>query len=131
MKNVLLIEDDRLVAEIEEMILTADGICVSKVETLDEARDAMTTLAPDLVLSDLQLAEGTAEDTIRFLGEITGSVPVVICSGHFGSTRGLDLRKACASAGCMDYVEKRQIALKQDQFTNQLRDSYNRFHAAR
>ncbi len=129
MKRILLIEDDQLIAELEARILTQDGLTVVKAETLDEARQAMKDAAFDLIMADLQLAAGGAEDTIEFLAPHAKSLPIVICSGHYATSRGLTLRTTCAACGFSAYLDKYDLAMTGPKLGANLLEAYNRFHS--
>jgi CheY-like chemotaxis protein len=109
MKSILLIEDEPMVALLQERLLQEGGFTVTKVESLDEARQALAQSLPDLIFSDLQLGTGTPEDTIWFLGQISSTVPIVICSGSLGCHGGDKLAAECEAAGFMDLMQKLEV----------------------
>jgi DNA-binding NtrC family response regulator len=130
MKTIFLIEDDRTIGMLHEHLLNRAGLSVVNVETREAAAEAISAARPDLIFSDLQLTEGTPETTIHFLTPFSASIPVVICSGCFGTPDGEQLSADCQAAGFMDCMKK--LDVREPSLLHQrLRESYDRFHATK
>ena len=100
--RVLVVEDDRNVAEVVAIALRSNGFVVQAVGCAAEVRPAAATFDPDLVVLDVELPDG---DGVALLGQLTASgltAPVIFLSAHdevLERIRGLD-------AGGADYVTK-------------------------
>lgn len=102
--NVVLIEDDALLAQTLDELLEADGYCVTH---LDHGDQAMATLAAkrhgaDLVLLDLNLPGYSGLEVLEALRRHDTETPVLILTARGGvedRVRGLDL-------GADDYLAK-------------------------
>ena len=104
--NVLLIEDDRSIAEMYTLQLKVDGF---QVRVAGDGRSGLATLRerpPDLLLLDLRLPQ---QDGFEVLKEIRSdpslaALPVVILSNYGDAgviSRGLEM-------GALDYLVKSQ-----------------------
>lgn len=63
--RILVVEDDPLSSLLARILLERRGHVVVPVSTLDEARGLLQLAQPDVVLTDLQLADGDGEDLLR------------------------------------------------------------------
>lgn len=83
MKNVLIVEDDMIIAMVlERMIVKLDHNVLEKVITGEEAIRCATEEDPDLILMDIQLKDSI--DGITVMEEIrkTSEVPVIYITGN-------------------------------------------------
>jgi len=82
-KQVLLIEDDVILADITREILTAYGYCVSWAGTWNEAFEILTSNTEfDVILLDLELGKQRGETLIEALRENGVSLPkIIVMSG--------------------------------------------------
>lgn len=100
--RLLLVEDDRLIAESVHAALTAIGNTVDVIASYAEAESALAHDAFDLLLLDLGLPDGNGLDLLaarRHVGDVT---PVLILTARDDvddRVRGLDL-------GADDYLAK-------------------------
>ena len=98
---VLLVEDDRSIAESVTASLTSAGMEVAHVTTGAAAVDALSLAVPDVVLLDLGLPDMDGLDVARQLRERSG-VPIIIVSA-----RGDELDRVLGlELGADDYVVK-------------------------
>lgn len=83
--RIVLIEDDKNVAAAWALLLAAEGFTVSRAVSVPEVEALIPTLedAPDLIISDYHLADGsTGVEAVRCLREAFGtSTPAFIVSG--------------------------------------------------
>lgn len=79
--RVLIVEDDRAIADIIFLYLTKDGIAAERRESAEDALDFFHREGADLVVLDLNLP---GMDGFEFLGELrkTSTVPVIIVSAR-------------------------------------------------
>jgi two-component system response regulator RegX3 len=100
-RAILLIEDERSIAEPLEAALRREGFDVSRTATAAEGLEAFRTRPPDLVLLDVMLPDGDGKDVLR---EIRSSsrVPVVMLTA-----RGEEMDRVLGlELGADDYVTK-------------------------
>ena len=80
--NILLIEDETAAArQLQKMILEVDPDC-NIMATLESVRDAITWLqekVPDLIISDIQLADGNSFDIFR---ELKINIPTIFITAY-------------------------------------------------
>jgi two-component system response regulator AtoC len=81
MPQVLIVEDDTDSARMMATLVAQEGFAASTAPTLRDARREMALQAPDLVLLDLHLPDGSGMD---LLGEqdLIGNSEVVLMTGH-------------------------------------------------
>jgi DNA-binding response OmpR family regulator len=98
---VLLVEDDRSIAESVTASLSAAGLEVAHVTTGAAAVDALSLAVPDVVLLDLGLPDMDGLDVARLIRE-KSQVPIIIVSA-----RGDELDRVLGlELGADDYVVK-------------------------
>lgn len=93
-----LIEDEYFTAEsIKRMIgqIRSDYQLVAEAATIDEAQQAIAETKPDLVISDIHLADGVANELLQSL-----SIPLIIFTAYD------QYRKLFQQPPLMDYVLK-------------------------
>jgi two-component system KDP operon response regulator KdpE len=80
---VLLVEDDDAVARVLGIMIGRDGHAVTRAATLKEARQALASHRPSVVLLDVKLPDGSGLDLLDDLASTPGleEVPVVVLSG--------------------------------------------------
>lgn len=85
-KKILILEDDRDCVHMYDFLLseTYDMFIVSTLQELNEKLEdksmVKSTLAPDLLIADLNLSDGSFTDFLRKDGKKLGSTPVIIVS---------------------------------------------------
>jgi CheY-like chemotaxis protein len=83
-KQILVIDDDPLIGELVAAIARTCGYQVHATEAPEPFRDAYRTIAPDLILLDLQIPGTDGIELLRYLAEENCRQPVVIMSGFDG-----------------------------------------------
>ena len=101
--RVLLVEDSALVVAALRLLLEETGYRVSAAATVREAIDRAMDDAPDVMLLDLSLPDGSGLDVVAALAA-RGVVPrvTVAVTGHDDPA----LRERCLAAGCTDVLLK-------------------------
>jgi DNA-binding response OmpR family regulator len=100
--DVLLVEDDKLVAEFVRQGLEGEHYAVDVVQDGEEAERKLTARSYDLVVLDLNLPHVDGLDVLRFLRGRRASTPVLILTVRGAvedRVKGLDL-------GADDYLPK-------------------------
>ena len=80
--RVLLIEDDYVLGEAVREHVASLGYGVDWMKRLDDAREALATVAYELVLLDLNLPDGRGLDLLRELRRQGSAVPVIILTAQ-------------------------------------------------
>ena len=100
--HVLLIEDDRPMADGIQSGLELHGLTVDRVDTLGRARAALAATHTDVVVLDLALPDGDGMSLLREMRANDDPVPVLILTAR----DAVDDRVAGLTAGADDYVLK-------------------------
>lgn len=101
-RRVLVVDDERAVAEGISMTLRLAGYEVSICHGLEAARSRLEESEFSLVITDLYLAAASGRDLLVEVVERYPLTPVVVISGVAGLEEALD----CVRAGAVDFLEK-------------------------
>jgi DNA-binding NarL/FixJ family response regulator len=112
--NVLVIEDDDLVARSYSRVLRAKGFSVTRAATVGEARTALRAAAWDAVLLDLSLPDGSGEDLLPKIRCHLPTAKIAVISGQVDSEKIVSLHgkvavalpKPVSSASLVELVQK-------------------------
>lgn len=85
MTTILYVEDDELVRESFAEALATTGCQIVAVEGVASARQALRDTAIDLLMTDLNLADGSGHELAREALQQKPTLPVIVCSGHDAS----------------------------------------------
>jgi two-component system KDP operon response regulator KdpE len=99
--RVLIVDDEPQIRRFLRVSLSAEGMQVIEAANLAEARSALRSDRPDVMILDLGLPDGDGLDLIPQLRE-TSSLPIIVLSvrdDEAGKVRALD-------AGADDYLTK-------------------------
>lgn len=102
--NVLVLEDDELVAELLETVIASayNGAVVDKFDRLEDAHIGSQKKAYNLVVTDWNLPDGSGLDLVRHLRGKDRKLPIVMVSGR--SDRDSVIR--AAHYGISGYITK-------------------------
>jgi CheY-like chemotaxis protein len=105
--RVLLIEDEKEVAELYKLKLTLDGYEVVIAEGGQEGLDRAITLQPELIFLDIKMPEMDGFEVLKKLreGQKTKDIPVVILS-NFDEQ---DMVEKGLTLGANEYLIKSQF----------------------
>ncbi|TMB89558.1 MAG: response regulator [Chloroflexi bacterium] len=109
--SVLVIEDDKLLAEMYRQYLTADGHSVCVALDGEAGLIAAQTQLPSVIYLDLQLPKLNGVEVLerlRLMPDLK-DIPVIILS-NFSEPR---LRQRCLMLGAVDYLVKAETRLAQ------------------
>jgi CheY-like chemotaxis protein len=97
----MIVDDDRTMNSLLQMLLELDGYQVALAPRGDMVLATALEQAPNVILMDVHLADA---DGLELLGQIRKhprlqAIPVVMCSG-------MDLEEECKRAGAVAFVLK-------------------------
>jgi DNA-binding response OmpR family regulator len=99
--KILIVEDEREVLSNNKKHLEWQGYRVSAAETLEEARSAVASFQPDLILLDVQMPDGSGYDFCEEIRLMT-AVPIIYLTCRDTSE---DIIQGLAAGGD-DYITK-------------------------
>ncbi|MHB8094997.1 MAG: sigma-54-dependent transcriptional regulator [Candidatus Aminicenantales bacterium] len=102
MANILIIDDDRLVADSLRQVVVKMGHAVSCAANVDEALRMIREGAFDIVFCDVRMPDGSGLDLLPKIRETSPAPEVIIITGY-GDPDGAEL---AIRKGAWDYVEK-------------------------
>jgi DNA-binding NtrC family response regulator len=79
---ILYVEDDELVRESFAEVLEAAGRRIVAVADVAGAREALRENHVNLLITDLNLEDGSGDELAREALQQNPSLPVIVCSGH-------------------------------------------------
>jgi diguanylate cyclase (GGDEF)-like protein len=105
---LLFVEDMPHEVELATRQLTREGISHEslRVETEDDLRDALSSFAPDLILSDFSLPQYDGLSALGLARELAPDVPFIFLSGTIGEERAINALRS----GAVDYIIKGNLA---------------------
>jgi DNA-binding response OmpR family regulator len=111
MKQIVVIEDNVVAANLYRAALSRDGYKVEVASDGESGLAAITRLRPDLVLLDLMLPKVDGLEVLRRIRALPdlGTLPVIITSNAYTATRMDELWKA----GATQIVTKASISPKE------------------
>ncbi len=104
-KEVLIVEDDRALAQSLERAIGAEGYQVQVVHDGQAALDAIAARAPAVVLLDLLVPKKDGHSVLQSLrsNKKTEELPVIVMTGVF---RGREHQRKLEKAGAQGFLEK-------------------------
>ncbi len=104
-KLVLVVDDDRGVRELLQIILQKEGFRSDSAEDGAEALEKARALHPDLILLDLMLPKANGLEIVRELQmDDTGDIPIIIMTGRFMDRSTAEMIKH--ERNVKEYLEK-------------------------
>jgi DNA-binding NtrC family response regulator len=100
---VLIVEDDDAIAHALVRYLDAAGYRTARVSTASEAIHGLERLAPDVVITDIFLADGNGYEVISAARASRPELPVIAVSG---GRAGHDVLAQAAKLGADATIEK-------------------------
>jgi DNA-binding response OmpR family regulator len=103
-RNILIVEDNSRFAEMLAILLNDAGYETSLAKTSGQGIGKALTEHPDLVLTDLNLPDMTAIETITILKKIpfTSGIPIVVLTAETAR----QLKTKALQAGAAEYLLK-------------------------
>ena len=101
MKNILVIEDSKIINNIIKKELTKLGFKISQAFTLKEAKENLEKKKFQLIILDLHLPDGEGSELIANIQSLTKTKVVVLTS-----SQDAELREELFQYGILDYIIK-------------------------
>lgn len=102
MKTVLLIDDDASLLRVTEYNLSQGGFAVVAASSGQEGLDLFQKVAPDIVVTDVQLGDVDGLDVLKQIKEKQPDIPVIIITA-FGS---IELAVRAMHMGAFTFIAK-------------------------
>ncbi|WP_457566685.1 sigma-54-dependent transcriptional regulator [Caldithrix abyssi] len=80
--KVLIVDDDTLLSDEMAAFLSRSGYSVEQAQTLTEARSTVSAFAPDILLLDLKLPDGSGLDLLPEIREKFPQTTIILLSGY-------------------------------------------------
>lgn len=100
--KILMVEDSASLTSIYRAYLEQDGYEVAAVDTLSKAHISLSALAPDLVLLDIELPDGSGMELLEELQQTQQAPEVIVMTAHGTS----DMAVQAIQAGAFDFLTK-------------------------
>ena len=102
MKKILVVDDNRDILDIVEIILTNDGFGVKTLVDGNDTYSTVDTYKPDVILLDVCLGSSDGREICKILKNAshTKDIPVIMFSANFKS---IDVNKECKAN---DFIAK-------------------------
>jgi DNA-binding NtrC family response regulator len=100
--RVLVIDDDPGLAEVIELLLSSESYVPLKAATAREGVERALADAPDVVVTDLKLPDGTGLDVVQRVRAERPELPLVLITSY----SSLDSAIGALRAGAVDYLIK-------------------------
>ena len=101
MKNILIIEDSKIINHVISKEMQRLGFFVDKAYTLEDARGYLKINQYDLIILDLHLPDGEGSELIANIQSLTKTKVVILTS-----SQDEDLREELFQYGIVDYLVK-------------------------
>ena len=102
MKSILIVEDDITYSMILKTWLGKKGFQVSSASSIARAQKHIEAETVDLILSDLRLPDRDGIDLLKWLGEHSLHIPLIIMTGYADIQSAVQAMKL----GACDYIAK-------------------------
>jgi len=87
MKKILVVDDDKSILEVVELILSSSGYDVKTYTTGYDVLSVVDIYDPDLVLLDINLPYKTGTEICNELKAISNHPPIILFSAHANATQ--------------------------------------------
>ncbi len=102
MINILVVDDEKVVRDGCQRVLTGKGYSVLTAENGREGIDLLAREAVDIILLDLKMPVMSGEEVLEKTSERYPDIPVIIITGH-GT---IDTAVECMKKGAYDFITK-------------------------
>jgi DNA-binding NtrC family response regulator len=100
--RVLVIDDDPGLAEVIELLLSREGYAALRAGTVEDGVEQALSAAPDVVVTDLKLPDGTGLDVVQRVRAARPELPLILITSY----SSLDSAIGALRAGAVNYLIK-------------------------
>src|SRR5215831_1143128 len=102
MSNLLIVDDERSLREVLQMVFKTEGHNVSSASGYREAAEQIRTGVFDLVVSDIKMRDGSGIDLLRDIKAVNPETLVVMMTAYATTENAIQALKM----GAVDYILK-------------------------
>jgi two-component system nitrogen regulation response regulator GlnG len=102
MKPVWIVDDDRSIRWVIEKALSREGIAFNSFSTVQEALDALSGGAPEVLVSDIRMPGQSGLELLQIVKQRHPAVPVIVMTAY----SDLDSAVAAFQGGAYEYLPK-------------------------
>jgi two-component system nitrogen regulation response regulator GlnG len=102
MKQVWIVDDDRSIRWVMEKALTREGIAYNSFASAQDALDALSDDAPEVLVSDIRMPGPSGLELLQRVKERHPAVPVIVMTAY----SDLDSAVAAFQGGAYEYLPK-------------------------
>jgi len=102
MKPVWIVDDDRSIRWVIEKALSREGIAFNSFSTAQEALDALSAGAPEVLVSDIRMPGQSGLELLQAVKSRHPAVPVIVMTAY----SDLDSAVAAFQGGAYEYLPK-------------------------
>ncbi|MDX2093047.1 MAG: response regulator [Kofleriaceae bacterium] len=102
MTRVLVVDDDRAMLDVLEMLLTLEGYDVSLADSGPAALELAGVIRFDVALTDLRMPGMSGIETLAGLKQLDPGLPVIVVSAHFSAENVVE----CKGHGAFEFLKK-------------------------
>jgi len=102
MKPVWIVDDDRSIRWVIEKALSREGIAYNSFSSAQEALDALTASAPEVLVSDIRMPGRSGLELLQAVKQRHPAVPVIVMTAY----SDLDSAVAAFQGGAYEYLPK-------------------------
>jgi two-component system response regulator PilR (NtrC family) len=100
--RLLVVDDEASMLDFLSLLFQGEGYEVTTARSVEEARRALERSAPDLVLCDIMMPDGSGLDLLKEIKAHDASPPVIMMTAYTSTKSAIEAMKL----GAADYVSK-------------------------
>jgi two-component system response regulator PilR (NtrC family) len=101
-QSVLIVDDEPDIRELLDITLSRMGLQTHSAATLEEAKELIARVQPDLCLTDMRLPDGNGINLVQYIQQEFPHIPVAMITAHGSVETAISALKA----GAFDFISK-------------------------
>ena len=101
-QSVLIVDDEPDIRELLDITLSRMGLQTHSAATLEEAKELVARVQPDLCLTDMRLPDGNGISLVQYIQQEFPHIPVAMITAHGSVETAISALKA----GAFDFISK-------------------------
>ncbi|MBT5900590.1 MAG: response regulator [Opitutaceae bacterium] len=89
-QNILTIDDEEVILSLLRELFEKEGYSIAQASTPREAKAAIAAKTPDLIITDLQLANSDGLELVGSIRQDLPDVPVILLTGVYFDEQTID-----------------------------------------